>query len=62
MTKAEIAQAIARSHNYLANVTVSGDNVILMGEAMKELRLLTQELYKDIGDETTDRASEEDTE
>ena len=56
MTKAEIAQAIARSHNYLANVTVSGDNVILMGESIKELLVLTLELYKDIVYETTDRA------
>lgn len=51
MTKVEIAQVVAHSHNCLANIMVSGDNAIMMGEVLKEMRLLTQELYKDIEQE-----------
>lgn len=54
MTKVEIAQVVVHSHNCLANIMVSGDNAIMMGEVLKEMRLLTQELYKDIEQENAD--------
>ena len=62
MTKTEIAQVVARSHNCLANIMVSGDNAIMMGEALKELRLLTNELYRDIESEGHERITEKDKE
>ena len=49
MTKTEIAQVIAHSHNCLANIMVSGDNAILMGEVLKEMRLLTNNPSKIYG-------------
>ncbi len=48
MTKLEIAQRIAGNHNRLAKIMVSGDNAILMGETLKDLRSLVQELQLDI--------------
>lgn len=51
MTKLEILQHIVNSHNRLAGVMVSGDNVILMGETLKELRFLAIEVQKDVEQE-----------
>lgn len=51
MTKLEITQRIAGNHNRLANIMVSGDNAILMGETLKDLRSLVQELQQDIEEE-----------
>ena len=48
MTKIEIAQHIANAHNRLTQIQVCGDVAILMGDTLKELRLLVQELQKDI--------------
>jgi len=48
MTKIEIAQHIANAHNRLTQIQVCGDGAILMGDTLKELRLLVQELQKDI--------------
>lgn len=62
MTKTEIAQTVAHSHNCLAGIMVSGDNAILMGEVLKEMRLLTQELYKDIKSENQDSTTEKNEE
>ena len=63
MTKLEIAQRIAGNHNRLANIMVSGDNAILMGETLKDLRSLVQELQQDIEEEVQDeerKKAEED--
>ena len=60
MTKTEIAQVIAHSHNCLANIMVSGDNAILMGEVLKEMRLLIQGLYRDIEQENNNSEAEND--
>lgn len=51
MTKTEILQCVANSHNCLADVMVSGDGAIMMGEALKTLRTLVRELQKDIAEE-----------
>ncbi len=48
MTKLEIVQRIAGNHNRIANIRVSGDDAILMGETLKDLRALTFELQSDI--------------
>lgn len=48
MTKQEIIQCVASSHNRLAHVTVSGDSAILMGDTLKELRALVQQLQADV--------------
>ena len=57
MTKIEIAQHIANAHNRLTQIQVCGDGAILMGDTLKELRLLVQELQKDI---EAENASEEE--
>lgn len=59
MTKLEIAQRVANNHNRLANVLVSGDSAILMGETLKDLRLLVQELQKDISEEKLETRNRE---
>lgn len=51
MTKLEIAQRIAASHNRLTQIMVCGDNAILMGDALKELRYLVQVIQKDADEE-----------
>lgn len=56
MTKVEIVQVIATNHNRLSQIMVNGDNAILMGDTIKELRLLVQELQKDIEAEETDES------
>lgn len=60
MTKTEIAQVVANSHNCLTNIMVSGNNAILMGEVLKEMRLLIQELYMDIKQEDNNSEAEND--
>lgn len=59
MTKLEIAQRVANNHNRLANILVSGDSAILMGETLKDLRLLVQELQKDISEEKLETCNKE---
>lgn len=48
MTKLEIAQRIAGNHNRLANIMVSGDNAILMGETLVDLRAVVSALNADL--------------
>lgn len=48
MTKLEIAQRIAGNHNRLANIMVSGDNAILMGETLVDLRAIVSALNADL--------------
>ena len=47
MTKIEIVQHIANIHNCLAQIQVCGDGAIMMGDTLKELRFLEQELQND---------------
>lgn len=48
MEKIDILQCVVNNHNRLAQIMVNGDNAILMGDTLKELRILVQELQKDI--------------
>lgn len=59
MGKFEILQHIVSSHNRLANIMVSGDNAIMMGETLKELRFLAGEIQKDIEAEETEEPKKE---
>lgn len=67
MTKIEIARRIADSHNRLANIFASGgaqllsaDSVILMGDALKDLRALAQQITMDLeAEEAADAEKEE---
>lgn len=59
MTKIEILQCVAANHNRLAQIMVSGDNAILMGDTLKELRMLAQMLQKDIEQENQGEAGDE---
>lgn len=58
MTKLEIVQVIANNHNRLSQIMVNGDNAILMGETIKEMRALVRELQEDIENEDKDKESE----
>lgn len=62
MTKLEIVQRIAGNHNRLANVMVNGDNAILMGDTLKDLRALVQELQKDVEEEAEKQEQAEEGE
>lgn len=59
MTKFEIMQIVANNHNRLAQIMVNGDNAIMMGDTIKELRSLVLELQKDIDSEQSDEVSED---
>lgn len=66
MTKIEIAQHIADDHNRLANILASGgmkllnaDSAILLGDTIKDLRALTQQISQDIEHEGEAEAREE---
>lgn len=65
MTKLEIAQRIADDHNRLANILASGgmkllnaDSAILLGDTIKDLRALAQQLGQDIEAEAAAEAAE----
>lgn len=60
MTKLEILQCVANNHNRLSQILVNGDSAILMGDTLKELRMLVQELQKDV--EVEEAPKEEQTE
>lgn len=58
MEKIEIARRIADDHNRLANVIASGgmkllnaDSVILMGDTIRDLRDMAQQITLDLEDE-----------
>ncbi|MBS4879595.1 MAG: hypothetical protein KH138_04695 [Firmicutes bacterium] len=46
MTGIELIKIIADTHNNLVEIPVKGDSVILMGDALKNLRFLVQELQQ----------------
>ncbi|NBK77277.1 hypothetical protein D5272_01345 [bacterium D16-76] len=61
MTKLEIVQVIANNHNRLSQIMVNGDNAILMGETIKEMRALVRELQEDIENEEESKNVESKT-
>lgn len=48
MNKQEVTQHVANVHNCLVQIMVNGESTILMGDALRELRYLVQELQKDV--------------
>jgi len=54
MTKLDIVHCIADNHNRLARVMVSGDDAIIMGSVLVELRKLINVIQKDIEAENSD--------
>lgn len=46
MTTLELMQRIAENHNRIAQVIVSGDNAILVGDTIRDLRLIVKELQE----------------
>lgn len=62
MTKLDIVHCVVDNHNRLARVMVSGDDAIIMGGVLVELRKLVNALQKDIEDENigTDKSKGED--
>lgn len=48
MTTYEILQRVIANHNRIAQVTVNGDNAILIGDAIRDLRALGMELQADL--------------
>ena len=59
MTKLEILQHIATNHNNLAHIMVRGDDAIMMGETLKNLRMLVQSLQQDVEEENDKDAGDE---
>ncbi len=51
MTKLEILQRIVTNHNRISQVMVSGEGAVLVGDTIKDLRLLAQEIQTDVNAE-----------
>ena len=47
MTTLEIMRSLVQIHNRLIEIRVSGNDTMLMGDSIRELRSLLQELEKD---------------
>ena len=58
MTTLEILQRVAENHNRIAQVLVSGDNAVLIGDAIKDMRLLAQQLQADLEAEQAEAEQE----
>lgn len=48
MKTLDIMRRLVQIHNRIAQVSVSGDNAILVGDSIRDLRLLLQELEQDV--------------
>ena len=48
METLEIMRRLAQIHNRIIQVAVSGDSTILVGDSIRDLRLLLQELEQDV--------------
>ena len=48
MTTLELMQRIAENHNRIAQIVVSGDNAILVGDTIRDLRLIVKELQEQL--------------
>ena len=53
MTTLEILQRLANIHNMILRVFVNGDNAVLIGESIKELRDLIGQLNRDVDRQET---------
>lgn len=60
MTTQDIVRHIANDHNILAQIMVNGDNAIYMGDVLRDLRGLVQQLQADLEEE--DKAETENEE
>lgn len=68
MTKYEIARRIADNHNRISSIFASGgvtlqnsDSVIMMGDTIKDLRILVQQLQEDAeAEEAAEAEKQED--
>lgn len=60
MTTFEIMQRIANNHNRIAQIYVSGDSAILLGDALRDMRLLVKELQEDLEREDVQESEEKD--
>lgn len=47
MTQLELIQRIADNHNRIAQIKVSGDDAILVGDTLKDMRALVQQLQSE---------------
>ena len=47
MTNIDIIQRLVKIHNNIIQIPVSGEGAILMGESIKDIRVLLQDLDKD---------------
>lgn len=59
MTKLEIVQRVANNHNRLVNIMVSGESAILMGDTLRDMRSLVQELQADLEHEAATKEIKE---
>lgn len=48
MTKEKILEQVVAAHNLVAQVCVSGDNAILVGDALRCMRVLCKQLQDDM--------------
>lgn len=62
MTKLEIAQRIVNNHNRIAQIVVSGDSVILLGDTLKDMRMLLKDLQADLEVEDAQAQAQTDEE
>lgn len=46
MTTLELMQRVIENHNRVAQVVVSGDNAILIGDTLRDLRQIVNELQE----------------
>ena len=58
MTDIEIAQAIAGYHNLLSEISVRGEDVLRMRDALIGMRNLATQLVQDANEQQTDKEEE----
>lgn len=61
MTTLEILKAVADVHNRIVRVAVAGDNAILIGDSIRQLRTLVDGLQKQIEAEEASRNGDGET-
>lgn len=54
MTTSEIMQRVVEIHNHIVQVYVAGDSAVLIGDSIKNLRLLARQLQEQIETEQTE--------
>lgn len=48
MTTLELMQRIVENHNRIAQIVVSGDSAILVGDTIRDLRLIVKDLQEQL--------------